>query len=299
MTEHAEFVEALRRYAGMVEAALPQEPRGFTAEVEGPGFLQVERGGALGLAAKGWHPEARGWLEPMVRMGLEGQHADATVIDGRAHYRPLYRAMLVHAAVQTFALGYEAMPRQEFGAWEEGLRAWCEELEPTIAEARVDQPSAELGGAVAEAAWGALALHIAGKVFVRDAWTDLSSDLFGRLTRGQVEDGRYLRAGAGDSIETTTYHELAILHAAAAYAARAEDRHVAGGVKCATEFHLENTQADHATNQPFGVFAFIWNERTRSVADGMLHAAQTVHRGDGVRGILLGDALVSLRLFIG
>src|SRR5258706_498906 len=71
--------------------------------------------------------------------------------------------------------------------------------------------------------------------------------------------------------EARWFDELAMLHAAAAYAVMAEDKTVASAVKRNTEFHLRETQADHATRQPFGLFAFIWNEETRSLADGMLH----------------------------
>src|SRR5437763_1252608 len=77
------------------------------------------------------------------------------------------------------------------------------------------QVPAARGGKIAEAAWSALALFVAGKVFVRDAWTDLASDTFGRLTRAQTESGAMLLAGPSDNPETHWYHELVLLHATA------------------------------------------------------------------------------------
>src|SRR5205814_5481773 len=99
-----------------------------------------------------------------------------------------------------------------------------------------------------------------------------------------------------DNPEARWFDELAMLHASAAYAVLAEDKTVAAAVKRNTEFHLRETQPDHATRQPFGLFAFIWNGETRSLADQMLHNV-SVAEPDGVTQILLGDVLQCLRLF--
>ena len=85
-------------------------------------------------------------------------------------------------------------------------------------------------------------------------------------------------------------------------AVQAEDRPLAAAVKRNTEYHLRETQPDHATSQPWGLFAFVWNESTRPLADGLLHAAQTLrpeNRSDGITSMLLADALYCLRLFDG
>ena len=157
------------------------------------------------------------------------------------------------------------------------------------------------GASATEAAWNALALFVAGKVFVRDAWTDLAGDVFGKLTRGQRGSGAFLAASAArDNPETHWYHELVLLHAAASYAVQAEDRTVAAAVARNAEFHLNETQPDHATSQPWGVFAFVWNEKTRLLADQVLHSASAQNPGglSGVSLVLLRDALYCLRLFL-
>src|SRR5205085_11090995 len=108
--------------------------------------------------------------------------------------------------------------------------------------------------------------------------------------------------------------------AAASYAVQAEDRALAGAVRRATAYHLNQTQPDHATAQPWALFAFIWNPETRSLADGLLHA-QSMHAASDSTGsaptggpaaadpegadtassplalMLLADALYCLRLF--
>ncbi len=120
------------------------------------------------------------------------------------------------------------------------------------------------------------------------------------MCAGSSHPGVFSRRPASGNPETYWYHELVLLHAAASFAAQAEDRVVAAAVKRATEFHQNETQADHASGQPWGVFAFIWNPGTRDVAEGMLHAVRTVNP-EGVRGvgaILLADSVVCIDQFL-
>jgi hypothetical protein len=229
-------------------------------------------------------------------------------MDRAGHHRPVYRPLLVYAWLQAYRLAYEVLPRSEFGRWEEGLRPWCDLLEAALTG--IDLPDrrgenapgipAARGASAGEAAWSALALYVAGKVFVRDAWTDLASATFGRLVRAQAPGGRWLSAGPSDNPETLWFHELVLLHASASYAVQTEDRTVASAVARNTEFHLRETQPDHATAQPWGLFAFVWNRDTRPLADELLHAAQAQHAhgaAAGVPSILLADALYCLQLF--
>lgn len=225
----------------------------------------------------------------------------ARVVDAAGAARGVYRPLLVYAWLQTFRLLYERLPRMEFSRWDEALRAWCDALEADLTGFRPGGATlpAAAAGAAGEAAWAALALQVAGKVFVRDAWTDLASDLFGRLARAQAEQGSFSTADASDSPELFWYHELVLLHASAGYAVQCEDRAVAAAVARATEFHLRETQPDHATTEPWAVFAFVWNPATRGLADQVLHAHRVASPAGagGLSLILLADALYCLRLF--
>lgn len=295
--------DEFRRYATLIEATIGPAPvGGFLPTAEGDGAVQVERGTAYAAAIAG-PPTADGIarVEPLVRAAAGGVPPDLAVVDAHGHHRPVYRPLLVYACLGALRPWYELLPRADFVRWDEALRSWCDLLEAELGSARVaDSGSAAAGGGdVAEAAWSALALFVAGKLFVRDAWTDLASDTFGRLTRGQTPAGTFLTPGPSDNPETWWYHELVLLHAAASYAVQAEDRTVAAAVARAGDYHLRETQPDHATSQPWGLFAFVWNERTRPLADQLLHAAAVNRPGgaDGVSLILLADALYCLRLF--
>jgi hypothetical protein len=306
--------QELRRYARLIEAALPAAVP-FRADAETATAVQVERGTIFPLSLLRRSDDAP--LERVDRLirlaapppaGTELPSplpvlASIAVVDRSGVRRPEYRPLLVYACVQALRVRYETLPGLEFGRWDEALRAWCDLLEAELTNVRIpDGPiPASRGGAAVEAALAALALFVAGKAFVRDAWTDLASDTFGRVIRAQAEGGAFLAAGAGDSPEVRWYDELALLHAAASYAVQAEDRTVAAAVARATEHHQRETQPDHASAQPWGLFAFVWNPQTRPLADQLLHAATVQHPGDaerdGVTLILLADALYCLRLF--
>ena len=310
----------LHRYAGLIEAALPREIP-FQPRVETATSVQVERGTIYPLSlSRRVDESALERADRLVRLAAPPPSAEPAsplpvlgsiaVVDRSGVRRPEYRPLLVYSWLQSFRLLYETLPRLEFGRWDEALRAWCDLLEAELTNTRIPEGRlpASRGGAAVEAALAALALFAAGKVFVRDAWTDLASDTFGRLTRGQRDGdggGAFFAAGAGDSPEVAWYHELAMLHAAASYAVQAEDRTVAAAVARATDFHQRETQPDHASAQPWGLFAFVWNPRTRPLAEEMLHtatvqgAAAGAGDDDGVALILLADALYCLRLFDG
>ena len=297
--------QEFRHYAQLVSAALPA-PAPFAPEAEGPTALQVERGVVFPAALR--DPTAPGLtatFDRIAALASSGPLGGVVVVDRAGHHRPVYRPLLVYSALQAFRLAYETLPRTDFGRWEEGLRPWCDLLEAEVTA--IDIPGggqplpAARGAAAAEAAWTALALWVAGKVYVRDAWTDLAGDTFGRLTRAQTPDGAFLLAAASDNPETHAFHELALLHAASSYAVQAEDRTAAAAVARATSHHVRETQPDHATNQPWGLFAFAWNPDTRPAADAMLHTSRVQSAGagstKGVTSILLADALYCLKLF--
>ena len=294
-----------RHYAGLVSAAIARaSPGPLVPSAEGDDAVQVERGAVYAAALAGT-PDARATsdrVERLVRAAAGGAVLpDLAVVDAAGHHRPVYRPLMVYGWLQAFRAWYEVLPRADFSRWDEALRAWCDLLESELGAARIidEGTPASRGDVVTEAAWTALALSAAGRLFVRDAWTDLASDTLGRLTRGQTAEGTFLIPGPSDNPETWWFHELVLLHAAASYSVQTEDRAVAAAVARATGHHLAETQPDHATNQPWAVFAYVWDERTRPLADQVLHAS-SVNRPegpDGVSLILLADALYCLRLF--
>ncbi len=280
----------------------------FRPEMEGSYRIQVERGILFApfLLTPTTATQAVDPAERLIQVSRDSILGQLEIIDRAGHTRPVYRPLLTYCWMQAFRLGYELIPRAEFGRWEEATRAWCDDLETRLGEfawPASDLPAA-IGDRAAEICWIALTLHVAGKVFIRDAWTDLAGDVFGKLVRRQRDSGAFLTTTLSDNPETHWFHELVILHAAASYAVQAEDRPLAAAVSRATRFHQNETQPDHATHQPWGLFAFLWNPDTRSTADEMLSTLQIREHDtsgeppiNGITLMLLADALYCLRLF--
>jgi hypothetical protein len=291
-----------RRYAALIEPML-RGSHSFSPEAEDSRAVQVERGLVFpSLLTGSWSADAAVTVDRLVELSTSPQLSQIAVVDRSGHHRPVYRGLLIYSWLQAFRLAYETMPREVFGRWEEGLRPWCDVLEGEIGamEWPTEDPptiAAGRGSSATEAAWNALALFVAGRVFVRDAWTDLAGDVFGRIARAQQATGALLAATAHDNPETHWYHELVLLHACASYAVQAEDRTVAAAVERNGDWQIRETQPDHATGQPWGVFALLWNAKTRSLAEQVIHGA-SVAGIDGVPVVLLADALYCLRLFL-
>jgi|GEM_PF-957195 len=301
VTMSGAILENFRHNARVVHSMLHES--GLPSFVdESATTVRVERGVVLatsidGLVSKAVHP----LVDRLIELASSPRLPELKVVDAASHSRAAYRPLLVYAWLQSYRLLYETLPTHEFSRWEEAIRPWADLLESDLGSTAwpVQTLPASAGDRWAEMAWDALALFVAGKAFVRDVWIDLAADTFGRLVRGQQPSGAFLAATPSDQPETWWYHELQILHAASSYAVMAEDRTVAAAVARAGAFHQNETQPDHATTQPWGLFALIWNNQTKPLADQLLHSVKLQQPGaiDGVSLMLLADCLYCLRLF--
>ncbi|MFI5381452.1 MAG: hypothetical protein ACHRHE_19310 [Tepidisphaerales bacterium] len=314
MTDVAGQLACFARYAGVIEELLRRET-GETAGALDQAAAALHL--ALGLGWQGGEPAtgtsvlpapdfvaqaSRLWCRCSDASALSGGLGTPGVIaagkkpDAAGHTRPVYRPLVLHAWVTALDLMRDTPDDPAVIS----LHAACESAAAELANG---DPAGELsaahGGVVAERAWWALALFEAGRLFGRLIWVERAMDVLMPLVAGQQKSGALLSTTASDNPETHWYHELVILHALAGYAVRAEDRLAARAVRLATEFHLGETQPDHATTQPWGLFAFLWNPATQILADGMLHAVRTQHPAgpDPVTRILLADTLVCLRAY--
>jgi hypothetical protein len=115
-----------------------------------------------------------------------------------------------------------------------------------------------------------------------------------RFVELQRADGSFLVSTAADNLESLWYHELIVLHGVASFGLRHRDEHALGAARRAAVYHLNETQPDHATTEPWGINAFLLEEGTYSLAEQQLHALQTqwVGGADGVSAVLLRDTLV-------
>ena len=296
------LADEFRRYAAMVEAAMRPLPV-FAAEAESVDAIQVERGLVFGYLMLDSPVDVAALMQRLMSASSGGRLGKIGIVDRLGHARPVYRALLIYAWAMAYRVGYETLPSALFGRWEEDLRAWADDLEQRLGGMSLPgnaAPAAQ-GNLAVEACWIALALYAAGRVLSRDAWGDLASVVFGRLPHWQRDSGAFLEAGHSDNPDTHAFDELAILHAAASYAVQSEDRALAAHVARSTLYCQEQIQADHATTQPWGLFAFVWNRSTRTTGEGLLHAAGIAKAqagaADAVGLLLMADALYCLRLF--
>ncbi len=102
---------------------------------------------------------------------------------------------------------------------------------------------------------------------------------------------------SGDNPEPWWYHELVATHAVTSFAHLTGDASAAQAAERAAAFHHAETQADHASGQPWAVHAFLATTETIPTAELLLLAAtgagQSAHPGV-VSRLILADAAVWL-----
>ena len=288
--------EELQHYARLIEQLLPAAP--LAPEPPEPGAILVERGAAfpqcLRIAAVADREKAAAPL-----LDLPPPQGDIRVVDAASHTRPAYMGLLAYCWMRTYLLA-RGSSLESAERWQQTARAWCDRMREEVSQ--LDWPigglPASRGADVTGAAWCAVALHAGTAALPQQRWSQIGAETLGRLAAAQRGSGAFLVAGASDNPETLWYHELVLLHATASYAAQSNDPLATAAVMQAADFHLRETQPDHATTQPWGLLAFIWRREARSVADAMLHALQIQQPGQrsGITSILLADCLYCLRL---
>ena len=304
MAEVISTIQTLGRYADLLASRL-KPPIHFAPTTETDQSIQVERGVIYPNALLASTTADLSSVDRLIQLSTSDRLSSFAIVDRADHHRPIYQGLLIYSWLQAYRIAYETLSPAVFGKWEEaGLRPWCDMLESelTATDWPADGMPASRGMSASESVWMALALFVAGKVFVRDAWLDLASDTFGKLLRGRPNRSTFLLASENDNPEILWYHELVILHAAASYAVQAEDRTLAAAVARATHHHFNEIQPDHATSQPWAVLLrSIWNPQTQILADqnhALRFQLQHPQGDDGVSLMLLADALYCLRLFL-
>jgi hypothetical protein len=143
--------------------------------------------------------------------------------------------------------------------------------------------------------WSALIFHVAGELLKESSWIERSSKKFLDLISHQQPNGAFFAPDVHANPETRWYEELITLHAFASYAVRVRDESIDSAVERAAEFHLNETQPDHATAEPWGLLAFI--EYAPPLADQLLHT-MSMQYPQGITGVpllLMADVLYGLR----
>lgn len=284
--------EIARRYAaGLTRCiATALSANEFTEDPQIPRQFPLETGVvyARALVHRGTSDELRRAISQLPTQPPAG------VTDRLGHTRTIYRPLLLYSwlrAAHLAGIGTDPLAA--------ATDAWCGALHAPVQATLAQGPlPASRGAEVAEAAWSALALRIASERLHRPDWSCLAREWFHHLAARQQPHGPLLTATASDNPEAHWFFELATLHPLATYALQTGDPTLRQAVHRAAHFHVAETQPDHATNQPWALFAFLWHPDTVPLADALLHAA-TAH-GSGATPsaltlMLLADALYCLR----
>jgi hypothetical protein len=303
--------EEHQRYTRLIRAAMGNA-FAFTPEREDEHTIQVERGIVYPMAMTGSSgAELQSPIERLIRSpgpvpapgetarprAAEPPTTQPIVLDRAGHARRAYPGLLIYSWAQAFRL---SINDEAVKPWRDPLHEWGRHIEQEVRDFSwpIGGLPASRGDDATEAVWGALALYSLASSLDEPAWSELASDRFGRLGAGQQWSGAFLKAGPSDNPETLWYHELVLLHAAASYAVQSNDALATAAVMQAADYHLNETQPDHASAQPWALLAFIWRHEAQPLADQMLHALQVQQpqTSGGVPSMLLADALYCLRL---
>src|SRR6476659_7053488 len=131
-----QLVATFRRYATLIEQALTSTasattPPAFTPTAESATALQIERGvvrrDAL-LAA----PSSPSLTERLIHVSTVDRLRPLAIVDRAGHHRPVYRPLLAYAWLAAFRIRYETLTREQFGRWDEALRASADVLESEL-----------------------------------------------------------------------------------------------------------------------------------------------------------------------
>jgi hypothetical protein len=142
--------------------------------------------------------------------------------------------------------------------------------------------------------WSMLALQVAGEIFNRPDWIQHARSAFEHLADHQQPTGAFLPTDLTMNLESRWYQELTTLSAISSYAVRVPSQKMISAIRASAEYHLQETQPDHATSEPWGLLAFI--QYAPSLADQILHATQMQYC-NGITPIpllLLQDVLYGL-----
>lgn len=110
----------------------------------------------------------------------------------------------------------------------------------------------------------------------------------------QIADFTFLRFSPSDNPEPWWFDELTLLHATFSWSCRQNDPLFRHKLDRIAQFHIEETQPDHATNEPWAIHAFLLQPHGEIVAGTMLHAAQALSTLTPAAVLLLDDAIAAL-----
>ena len=247
-------------------------------------------------------------------MGLAGMKRGAEdkvwLKDSLGHSRDVYFPFALHICLAAYERSYEKMGSGEWGR--------CESL---MEEAGTLIRGCERYGhyppSVDDTAlvlWEAFCLAQIGRLSQRDVDLEMVEGIVHHIIERPGKGGSLHELEAGVTLDAWTYRELTGLHALAGLALYCRHKGWSKRVAEIGRFHEEHTQPDNTTNQPWGIFGFLWSEETMMFGEQQLHDTSTqlrikggtVPTGDDggvkgtgmlVAGMLLADGYDQIRTF--
>jgi hypothetical protein len=207
-----------------------------------------------------------------------------TLADSAGHRRPIYFLLALHLTLRAFKAKNQPLPG---------------EAQKLVADLTVSQQGAD--DPVDLKLWRLLCLADAVAI---GASTTQSSEIVSQTLQAITPPGRYGSLHYHDpdeSLDAWTYRELIGLHALYGLAQVTGDASLLEHAARVVRHHVENTQPDNTTNQPWALAAFLTLGEDTSFADQQLHDAttqgsslQSAKAPGLVAGLLLADAWCDL-----
>lgn len=259
-----------------------------------PDCLSIGRGLAWPILLS--NPSSRPAMDLLAPLFDESFDPDEVEIFDRAgHRRSADVGLLCYAALHALAASNNVLLNRQAAF----VAQWAQTLAERGGRLPIEdgQILASNGSEVAGCAWASLAAFAAADLLHDEGLQVKAARQIRQIATRQTPTGAFLQASLHANPETLWFHELQILHALASYSMQSGDPVVLSAVCRSANFHLRETQPDHATQQPWGLPAFLCDSATVIMADQLLHSARMrlEAEGDAVTLILLADTLYSCR----
>lgn len=211
--------------------------------------------------------------------------------DPAGHVREEYHALAVHLCLAAFARRYETLSPDVWAACEQAVLDAVAPLR--LVEFFQEAAPPAMAPLVL---WSALGLMQAARLLSRDVDLDIADAVVATIVDRPGHKGSLHPTHSDDTIDTWTYRELVGLHALANIALLRRNAAWIKRVREVAMHHVEHTQPDNATTQPWALFAFLWSPGTRPFAEQQMHDA-TVQGASPISAMLLADAADALAEF--
>jgi hypothetical protein len=214
------------------------------------------------------------------------------VDDLLGHSRTVYHPYLLHLCICARAQRKIDEPPADDSL----ISLLLKSAEPALRYLDADVPSDDL----ALVMWEAACLIDHRRVIGPNERSDRATAVVERITQ-RHQTARCLHPHQPDDLlDAWTYRELSALHALFHLAVMEDRPDWRQRAHAVAMFHLEHTQPDYTTYQPWALAAFVDQSATRTFADQQLHDAQTHLHLQGSSGavmiaLLLADAAFTLR----